>query len=770
MKLSWPYHHPSESIRRFAAWGRKVKLGRKLTFLLVIATIISGIATYGAITQSSNPFGPDPRSVIGLALTDLTLLLALMVIITRRLVKLWAERRKGSVGSRLQTRIVLMFLLVSMIPTIIVAGFSTLFFNYGIQSWFDKRVNTALEESVAVAEAYLAEHKNLISADVWSMAAELNRKSYLMGNPNAYNELVRSEARERYLTDAIVFQNNKILAKTNFSSSLTFEMLPVGAIKKAAEGKVVVLTGEGEDEDLVRALIKLEGFVNPYRLDYTDTYLLVGRFVDSKVLAHLEKTRGAATEYRRLQSNISETQIKFSFVFMLVALMLLLVAAWVGIMFAMAIARPIGTMVFATQRVKMGDLTARVEEGKNDEIGALARAFNRMTEQLDRQRSELINANHQIDARRHFIETVLSGVSAGVIALDSQKNISLFNRSATQLLHLEPEHLYNQKFTTLIPEMAEMLAESALRPNKPIDGQITLVQENNKLTLLVRIAAEQLSREIVGYVVTFDDITELLSAQRRAAWSDVARRIAHEIKNPLTPIHLAAERLKRKYAAEVSETENFNKYTDTIVRNVVSIEKMVEEFASFARMPAPVFVASDLVDIVRSTVFTRQCAEKPGIHYAISLPKGVQSFLCDETQIARAVGNLIKNAEEAIEQALQSEDYAEQQGTIYISLEAQENNYIITIQDTGLGFPGNLMDRLTEPYVTTRSKGTGLGLAIVKKIIEDHNGILELMNNKTGACARIIFSTQTIKDKKTMLSSGTASLDDKITSEVMASV
>lgn len=734
MKLAVSERKQSLFMRRFNIWAHKVKLVRKLAIVLMLAAIASGIVTYTAITQSSNPFGPDPRTVIGLVLTDLTLLLGLMVIISRRLVKLWAERCKGSVGSQLQTRIVLMFLLVSVIPTIIVATFSTLFFNYGIQSWFDKRVNTALEESVAVAEAYLAEHKNLISADAWSMAAEMNKKSYLMStNPEAYQEAVVKEAKERYLADAIIFQNNKILAKTNLSYSLSFERLPLSAIKKASEGNVVVMTGD--DEDLVRALIKLEGFVDPYRLDYVETYLLVGRFVDSKVLEHLEKTRGAATEYRRLQSTISEAQINFSFVFIAVAMLLLLVAAWVGIMFALSIAKPISAMVFATQRVKAGDLSARVEEGKKDEIGRLARAFNRMTQQLSRQRSELMNANHQIDARRHFIETVLSGVSAGVIALDSQKRISLFNRSAVKLLNMQSGDLHNEMFLEAFPEMVDMLEEAERRPNKSVEGQVTLIRGKNKLMLLVRIAAERLSKEIEGYVVTFDDVTELLSAQRRAAWSDVARRIAHEIKNPLTPIHLAAERLKRKYSQEVSDPATFIKYTDTVVRHVVSIGQMVEEFANFARMPAPVFAEIDLKEIIKNTVFSRECAEKQGIRYEMDLPDGKQPFLCDENQIARVLGNLIKNAEEALER-----EEGVEEGVIHIALKRDEGNYSITIQDNGFGFPSNLMDRLTEPYITTRKKGTGLGLAIVKKIIEDHNGSLVLENNEIGACGIVTFT------------------------------
>lgn len=734
MKTTLSYPNPFISrANKALAWARRVRLVRKLTVVLIIAAIASGIATYGAITQSSNPFGPDPRTVVGLVLTDLILLLALTVIICRRIVKLWLARRRGSVGSRLQTRIVLMFSLVSMVPTVIVAVFSALFFNYGIQSWFDQRVTTALEESVAVAEAYLKEHKNLISADVWSMAAELNRNSRLFSsNPEAYQQLVSKMARERYLADAVVFQSNKILAQTSLSFSLAFERLPMDALKKAAAGNVVVI--KEDDEELVRALVKLDGFSNPYRLEKQDTFLLVGRFVDSKVIDHLEKTRGAATEYKRLKLGISDTQIKFSIVFMVVAFLLLLVAAWVGIIFAVTIAKPVTEMVDATQRMKKGDFDVRVVEGpKNDEVGTLARAFNRMAEQLGRQREELMTANHQIDARRHFIETVLAGVSAGVIALDSAKLVTVYNRSALKLLSLEPTSIHHNNLLHVFPEVAEMLNEVEQKPHKAVEAQVTVARGKKTLTLLVRIAAERQAKQVEGYIITFDDISELLSAQRRAAWSDVARRIAHEIKNPLTPIHLAAERLKRKYTNDVSDQETFTKYVETIIRHVGSIGEMVEEFASFARMPAPVFGMHDLKKIVQDAVFSRQCLDH-GVQYRLSLPQGENVFYCDDGQITQALTNLLKNAEEALE--------AEQNGggaCIDVALQREEGHYSIIMQDNGQGFPTQLLDRLTEPYVTTRTKGTGLGLAIVKKIVEDHNGTLRLENNETGAKVILTF-------------------------------
>ncbi len=721
-------------IKAMLLWLRKGRVTRKLAFLLIIAAVISALATYITITRTNGPFGPDPNAVIGLVLINLVLLLSLMVIVLRRLVRLWVEVKQGSVGSRLQTRIVLIFSLVSAVPTVMVAIFSVLFFNFGIQSWFDSRVGTALQESVAVAEAYLKEHKNMISSDVWAMAAELNRRAFVGPVNNAdFQRIISSEAKERYLTDAIVFRGNKIIAKASVGFSFAFERLPVDAIKQADAGKVVVMTND--DDDLVRALVKLDNLSDSYGINDSSTYLLIGRFVDSKVLEHVEKTKGAATEYQRMKHDISHIQVKFSIIFALVALLLLLAAAWLGMIFALSIARPIGRMIAATEKVKTGDLSARVKEGpKNDEIGTLARAFNRMTEQLERQRHELINANHQIDARRLFMETVLAGVSAGVVALDRHQRISLINRSASQLLAIDG-NLENQLFASAFPEMADLLEEVEKRPDRPAQGQVEILRQGRQLTLLVRIASERTANALEGYVVTFDDMTELASAQRQAAWSDVARRIAHEIKNPLTPIQLAAERLKRKYADEVSDPKNFVKYTDTVMSHVEHIGKMVEEFSNFARIPSPVFADNDVKEILRNVIFSRECLEH-GITYKPDLPDGKHMLYCDAGQLTQVFTNLLKNAEEAFEFYNTPEG---EKPTISIALKVEGNHYDIVISDNGPGFPPELIQRLTEPYITTRAKGTGLGLAIVKKIVEDHAGRLILQNNSEGAHVTLTF-------------------------------
>lgn len=706
----------------FSRWGRKLHIANYLLALLLIAAIASGVGTYFAITSSTNRFGPDPYTVLGFLLVDLVLFLGVGLFFFRKVISAWITYRKGAEATRLQTRIVLMFSLACSIPTIIVTVFSVLFFNIGIESWFDHRVSTAIEESVAVAEAYLSEHKEVIRADVLAMANDLNREAYDLANsPELFRKVVVAQGALRSLTEVVVFQQNKILAQTELSLSLAFERLPMDVMEKAASGEVVIVTSDTDDK--VRALIKLDNFF--------DTYLLVGRFVDNRVLAHMETTQGAASEYKRLKSQVYQLQIKFAIIFIMVALLLLLGAIVFGVVFAGNIARPIGRMVRATERVKAGDLTARVEEGpKNDEVGTLARAFNRMTTQLDRQRSELIEANRQIEARRYFNETVLSGVSAGVIALDREKRISMVNPSARMLLGMSSAELVGQDFAAHFPEMAALISEEEPSSDHVSQAEITIQQETRKLVLLVRILAEKRTKDVEGYVITFDDITALVAAQRSAAWADVARRIAHEIKNPLTPIHLAAERLKRKYAKEVSEPEMFGKYTDTITRHVGDIGKIVEEFVDFARMPAPVLAAADLTELVRGVVFSQQCIGS-GTEYRLDMPEHHVMLSCDASQITRMIINILKNSEESIE-AKKADEAGNYAGVITIKIEEGERHCIITLCDNGRGFPDELIDRLTEPYVTTRVKGTGLGLAIVKKIMEDHNGTLELGNNKEG--------------------------------------
>ena len=701
----------------FSYWARRVRLGLILTVTLVVAALAAGIGTY-AVLSDITALGSEPDTVLVLLNVDLALLLILAIFVVRRIVSIWSERRKGSAGSRLHVRLVVLFGLVSVTPTIIVAIFSALFFNFGLESWFSERVRTALSASVAVADAYLQEHKQNIRADVLRMARDLGRDApTLVNSPARFNQIVNLQSQLRGLTEAIVFTGDgRILARSGLTFVLEFEPVPESAFATARAGEVALLTSENEDR--VRALVRLDSFV--------DTYLFVGRFVDSKVLGHMERTQGAVTQFERLELERADLQVSFALIFLLVALLLLLAAAWIGLNFATQLSRPISLLIGATEKVRTGDLTARVpEQDSSDEVGMLMRAFNRMTSQLASQRHELINANEQLEERRRFTETVLAGVSAGVIGLDEQGRIYLSNRSASLLLGVELDEFAGQPLTDIVPEMGNMVQEArALRTFRAAENQINVVQNNEKKTLLVRVGVDRNGAQIDGFVVTFDDITELLSAQRKATWADVARRIAHEIKNPLTPIQLSAERLKRKYLHEIkSDPETFEICADTIVRQVGDIGRMVDEFSHFARMPAPVIQDENATELCRQAVFLQRNANRH-ITFEIEAPKEPLYVPCDSQMLSQALTNLLQNAVDAID----GRKGEVPPGQVKLRLYQEQSNKrtIIEVEDNGKGLPIEDRERLTEPYVTTRHKGTGLGLAIVRKIMEDHLGVLSL--------------------------------------------
>jgi two-component system nitrogen regulation sensor histidine kinase NtrY len=437
-------------------------------------------------------------------------------------------------------------------------------------------------------------------------------------------------------------------------------------------------------------------------------------------------------------------QITFSVIFILVAMLFLAAAVVIGINFATQLADPISRLVGAAERVGAGDLSARVPEGeKDDEMVLLSRAFNRMTDQIQSQQQELIEANRQLDERRRFTETVLTGVTAGVIGLDRLGRIYLPNRSASALLGVDLDSSVGDGLADVVPEMADLLDEATRRPDRIAQSHVQIVGHNSTRTLLVRIAAEQDDEGVGGFVVTFDDITELLSAQRKAAWADIARRIAHEIKNPLTPIQLSAERLRRNYLKEIKkDPETFRICTDTIIRHVEDIGRMVDEFSSFARMPTPVLKPEDLTTIVERAVFLERTAHSD-IAFTMQFAARPITVRCDGRLAGQALINIVKNAVEAIEARI-LDSGASPPGQIAVTVEEAPGKVVVTVEDNGKGLPKRSRERLTEPYVTTRSKGTGLGLAIVKKIMEDHQGELLLEDAEPiGARVRLVFVTET---------------------------
>ncbi len=708
-------------------------LSRNLFLLLTLTAILSAGVTYFTILGGNAPIGMKPIRVFNLLAVNAGLLGLLILFIAWRIYGLWASLRLDSVGSKLQTRVVLLFSTVTILPTLAVSIFAALFFNVGIQTWFNDKVQMAVEESLAVAEAYLSEHKENLRGDAIAMAEDLNAVSGLIfSNPQEFNRIVAAQTTLRVLTESVVVYRNRIVAQGRLSFALAFENISPDTIERVNRGEVVIST---DDSDKIRAVTRLSAL--------PDAYLMIGRLVDSKVLGHMDATQGAVTEYRALKTQLGRLQLGFSVVFISFALLLLLTAIWYGMVFASKLTTPIAGLMQVAERVRGGDYGARVTtEFGNDEMGSLARTFNRMTEQLESQRGELILANRQLDERRRFSEAVLSGVSAGVIALNAEKNITLINRSSLNILSkidlsISPESDIGE----VLPGIGELLSQAETLQGDVAQSSITLSNGDKNLTLHVRVTVEKQDSLLEGFIVTFDDITLLVSAQRNAAWADVARRVAHEIKNPLTPIQLAAERLKKKYLKFITEdSENYVRYIDTITKNVGDIGKMVEEFVAFARMPTARFVTEDLALIVRKSVFSSQVGF-PNIDVVAKVPEGQVPFECDERQMTQVLTNLIKNAAESIE----ARGDVESKGKILVSLTIshQPSAINLSITDNGIGFPAEETNKMLEPYVTTRAKGTGLGLAIVKKIVDDHKGLLLLENNSDcGAKVTLSFVQQ----------------------------
>jgi two-component system nitrogen regulation sensor histidine kinase NtrY len=722
---------PPRTISRFRLSLRRLGVYRKLAFSLVIAAVISGIATVATMTGSSMP-DPDPRTILALLYVDTIVLLLLSAVVARRLVLLWAERRQGLAGSGLHVRLAVLFSLVAVTPAILVTVFSGLFLNFGIHAWFSERIRTVVSESRVVAHAYLQEHQKNIRAEALAMANDLNRDApLLLHSPIRFANFLSTQAAVRNISEAMVIDaGGKVMARTQFSLALEFDIISQEKFREADKNDIALLINDSDDR--VRAIVKLSRHV--------DTYLVVGRFIEPGVLEHIERTDRAASQYKRLEESRKGIQITFVMIFAIVALLILLAAIWVGLALATRLVRPVSSLIVAAERVRKGDLTARVSStAAGDEISTLSRVFNRMTGQLEEQQLGLIEANRLLDERRRFTEAVLTGVSAGVIGLDKEGRINLPNRAASELLKFNIGEFISQPLSDVIPEMSNLLEDVVEYPDRSHQSQMQLSRDGTSNTILVRVVAERLGDDIVGYVVTFDDITELQSAQRMAAWADIAQRIAHEIKNPLTPIQLSAERLKRRYLPEItSDPDTFSACTDTIVRQVEEIGQMVDEFSSFARMPQAVMKLENITEICRQSVLLEQ-NRYPDITFELSIPKQAIKLVCDRRQVGRSLNNLLKNAAESIKDRELANDHPLTPGTIHISLveilAADGPCVSITIEDNGRGLPADNRERLIEPYVTSREKGTGLGLAIVKRIIEEHGGSLILRDAPSGGAS-----------------------------------
>jgi two-component system nitrogen regulation sensor histidine kinase NtrY len=709
--------------RSFAAYALDIALGRISTLLIASLALVLGIATF-AILAGRVKLGIHSGSAIAMAVGDFAVLLLLIIVLVGRVTRVVLEHRRGAAGARLHVRLVFLFGGVAAVPAILVAIFATVFFNIGIQAWFNERVQTALDESLQVAQGYLQEHTNDIRLDALGIANDLSQNGTIFfGNANVFASFLVAQASTRGLTQAVIFDpgTGSVVASAGLLAGMGVTMPPSNIVAAARGGQVVVISGP--NATLEQAVIQLDST--------PPLMLLIERPIDPAILDHVQKTEAAVAEYQRLSKNRAGLEISFALVFATVALLVLSAAVLIGLVIANQIARPIGHLMRAAERVRAGDLNVRVPEtATGDEVAGLSRAFNRMTGQLAAQRTELMDAYGQLDERRRFTETVLAGVSAGVIGLDGKGKIELPNRAAAEFLGLDLLSKIGQDLADVVPEFAPLIAAVMAVPDRPATAEIEHGPAMSKRVLLVRIGAEMKAGVPDGFIVTFDDVTELLSAQRKAAWADVARRIAHEIKNPLTPIQLSAERLKRRFAREItSDIEGFTQCADTIVRHVGDIGRMVDEFSTFARMPAPVMKPESLERIAREAMVLQRVAQRQ-IEWDVQVEQPDLRALCDRRLIGQALTNLLQNAADAV---------AMRPGAKHVTLRLSgSGGYAhLSVEDDGIGLPETDRAKLTEPYVTHKPKGTGLGLAIVRKIMEDHGGRLDLAEAPSGQGAMV---------------------------------
>ncbi|MFO1089997.1 MAG: PAS domain-containing sensor histidine kinase [Hyphomicrobiales bacterium] len=705
---------------------------------VVALAVLAGIATFFVLTGLT-PVQPSPEMVKAFLFADAVLVALMLFLVGWQIRSIMVARRREQAGAGLHIKMVALLALFAAVPALIVALFASVTLNRGLDAWFSERTQNIVNRAESVAEAYINEQKEVARGDISFISEDLSRQKQLFDTDREqFIRRLATHAAFRSLSGAFLIDAGKrrVEASATANNSVTFRPPDPKMIEEAGDGQAKVF---GPDGNVIRGLVKVPNF--------DDRYLYVYRLVDPSVIEQLGKAREAKTEYDRMMSQRAGLQLTFGLVYLGLASMFLLAATWLGIWFANRLANPIGSLVGAARRVADGDYDAKVDVGTGkDDLATLASTFNAMTGEIKAQRTELMSANQQLDERRRFTEAVLSGVSAGVIGLDSKAQITLANRSASALLGIGLAARAGQPVEEVVPEIAPILKQAQSKASGTAEGQVAMRVGTQERNFVVRVTTEKSREDEHGYVVTFDDISELVTAQRNSAWADIARRIAHEIKNPLTPIQLAAERLKRKYGKEItSDPTVFEQCTSTIIRQVGDIGRMVDEFSSFARMPAAVLEMQDLGQIVReATVLQRESGT--GLDYALEVPEKGPEIAIDRRLVTQAVTNLVKNAGEAIEARVAKEP--EPKGRIEVKIVETPETVAVEVIDNGVGLPKENRGRLTEPYVTTREKGTGLGLAIVKRIMEEHGGKLTLTDayadpdDGSGAKVSLVFPKQ----------------------------
>ena len=677
--------------------------------------LLSATATF-LVLAGLTPIAPVHEVVVELLLGNVVTGLLLLGIIGREVWKVVQARRRGRAGSRLHVQIVGLFAVIAAVPTVLVSVVASTTLDRGLDRFFSTRTRAMIEQSMIVANAYVTEHAEAIRGDLLAMAYDLGRaKSIFDSDRDQFQKIISAQAAGRGLSAAILLNPGGSAVDKAAATVDKKVVLPTPdllAEVNETEPRVALIP---EDNHLA-AVVKLRG--------YDGMYLYGARMLDPRVVAQLRATQESVGEFANLEARRLGIQIAFGLMFAIIALIVLLSSAWIGLDFANRLVAPIRRLIGAANVVSTGNLDIQVPVRRSEgDLARLGETFNKMTQELRTQHEDIVRASDLIDSRRRFTEAVLAGASAGVIGVNADGRISILNRSAERLTGRSEVEVLGLALAQVAPELAEIFEAARTGNQRLVQRQLAVTRDGQERNYSVRVTSEQATEAEHGYVITIDDITELVAAQRSSAWADIARRIAHEIKNPLTPIQLSAERLRRKYGKTISDDPAvFEQCTETIVRQVDDIKRMVDEFSRFARMPKAVLGDEDVADTVRQVVFLLRVAH-PDIDIDVELEAETMPARFDRRLISQALTNIIKNATEAISTIPPAELG---RGRIAVRAQHEGKDVVIDVIDNGIGLPKENRARLLEPYVTTREKGTGLGLAIVGRILEEHGGRLEL--------------------------------------------
>jgi two-component system nitrogen regulation sensor histidine kinase NtrY len=721
------------SLARPKGWSVRRWLGPVAVALALLSAFLTFIVLTGL-----TPIEPKRDVVYGFLLINAATILLLVGIIAREVWKVVQARRRGSAAARLHIQVVSLFSIIAVLPAVLVAIVANVTIDRGLDRLFSGPTREVIQNSLIVANAYLHEHAQLIRGDIIGMANDISHaRPIFQLDPLSFRQMLTASAASRNLPGAMLIDKDRNI----------LESAQTGIRQEFTTPEPEFLKGVDENEPQIAVFIEANYVAAVIRLrGFTDTFLYVARVLDPRVVAQLRQTQASVAEYAALESRKLGIQVAFALMFAVIALTILMASVLIGLNFANRLVAPIRRLMNAANIVSTGDLNVQVPVLKSEgDLAQLGETFNKMTQELRSQRDELVNASELIDSRRRFIEAVLSSASAGIIGVDASGSIGILNRSAEKLIEKAESEVLDHPLSEVLPELDDMMKTAREGTQKLVQGQITLNRDGHERNLSVRVSAEQTSQAQDSYIITLDDITDLVAAQRTSAWGDVARRIAHEIKNPLTPIQLSAERIRRRFGRTVTEAKDkeiFEQCTDTIVRQVDDIRRMVDEFARFARMPKPVMEGEDVADVVRQAVFLMKVAH-PELDIEPDIKQDPMPAQFDRRLISQALTNIIKNATEAIEQ-VPPEELGK--GRINVVAQRENDDILIDVIDNGIGLPKVARQRLLEPYVTTRQKGTGLGLAIVGRVLEDHGGRIELKDasdfrpGQRGAWMRLRFA------------------------------